>query len=62
MAYYREEADKYKEEHDKFLDIFAEFDFMCMNDGCNFFCPECRNILKCEAYKETKEAWESFYM
>jgi hypothetical protein len=62
MAYYRDPDGKFGPENDLFLDIFLEFDFICMYDGCNYFCPECRNMLKCEAYQETKEAWETFYM
>lgn len=65
MAYYMDLTGKFRQnadDPDKFLDVFAEFDFMRIDDDCNFFCPECRNILQCEAYREIKDEWESFYM
>ncbi len=66
MAYYRDCTGKFKKDSsdsDKYLDIFEEFDFSCIHyDECDFFCPECRNMLRCEAYGEVKEAWETFYM
>lgn len=32
------------------------------DDDCNGFCPECSEIIRCEAYEELKEEWDSFYM
>ena len=62
MAYYKYNPGKSNIENEKYQDVFAEFDFGYADDGCDFFCPECRNIMKCEAFKEVREAWELFYM
>ena len=62
MAYYRAKVTGFEKQADPFLDIFAEFDFGSVDDGCNFFCPECRQIQDCKAYKEIQEVWRSFYM
>ena len=62
MAYYRAKLTGFDKKTDPFLDVFAEFDFGCVDDGCNFFCPECRQIHDCKAYKEIQEVWRSFYM
>ncbi len=29
--------------------------------GCDGFCPECEQMLRCESYKEMKDEWEWFY-
>jgi len=62
MAYYRNNPGGPDNESEQFCEIFAEFDFGYDDHECNFFCPECRNILKCEAYREVRESWDSFYM
>ncbi|GBE04247.1 MAG TPA: hypothetical protein ENH45_03410 [Nitrospirae bacterium] len=62
MAYYRANLTGFEKKTDLFLDIFSEFDFCSVEDECNFFCPECRQIQDCKAYKEIKEVWRSFYM
>jgi hypothetical protein len=65
MAYYRDKTGKFRQLSDnpnKYIDVFGEFDFICDDDECNFFCPDCRNMMKCEAYEEIKDEWESFYM
>lgn len=62
MAYHRSGPVNSRSENDDFYDVFAEFDFGYVDYGCNFFCPECRNMLKCDAYKEVGKSWESFYM
>ena len=61
MAYYRVVSANTGLEHEQFAEIFQEFDFTCFKDECNFFCPECRNMLKCSAYSEFRDEWESFY-
>jgi hypothetical protein len=61
MAYYRKPTASDEQKYDEFSDIFAEFDYGYTYNGCDFFCPECRNIKKCEAYAEVEESWESFY-
>lgn len=62
MAYYRARVNGWGNTYDPFLDIFSEFDFGCVEEGCNFFCPECREIQSCQAYQEIQEVWRSFYM
>ena len=72
MAYYRYSTGKFMQSPDdleikpyradRFIDIFGEFNFTHIDSECNFFCPECREMLKCQAYKEIKCVWESFYM
>ncbi len=62
MAYYKYNPGQLKEEVDKYQNVFEEFDFGYIEQGCDFFCPECRDIMKCEAFSEVKEAWELFYM
>jgi hypothetical protein len=47
---------------DKYIDIFSEFDFLSVDDSCDFFCPGCSRIMECVAYEEVKDGWESFYM
>ena len=61
MAYYRDASGKNDIESDRFADVFAEFDFICIDGDCDFFCPECRNMMKCSAYVEFKDEWDSFY-
>ncbi len=61
MAYYRDSAGKFDCDSEQFLDIFAEFDFTDIEDGCDGFCPECELISKCENYQEIKDEWDSFY-
>ena len=62
MAYYRSNLKGFDRPADPFEAIFSEFDFSCIDDGCNYFCPECRQIHECKAYKEIQEVWRSFYM
>lgn len=65
MAYYRDLAGGFGNEligPEEYLDVFGEFDFICIDEECTFFCPECRNMLQCETYREVKEAWETLYM
>jgi hypothetical protein len=66
----------YKDLTDKYLSIFSDFNlteqaqpaldipaFGCdVDDDCDGFCPECKEMIKCEAYNELKEEWDSFYM
>lgn len=61
MAYYRDISGKIDIESDQFIEIFGEFDFVCPDNECNFFCPECRDMLKCATYIEFGQEWESFY-
>jgi hypothetical protein len=61
MAYYRDTSGKIDLEAEQFIEIFGEFNFTCPDDECNFFCPECRNMLNCATYSEFGQEWESFY-
>jgi hypothetical protein len=61
MAYYRDFSQKNDQASDQFLEIFAEFDFSCFDEKCNFLCHECRNMLKCAMYNDFKDEWKSFY-
>jgi hypothetical protein len=47
---------------DKYIEIFSEFDFLSVDNSCDFFCPGCSRIMECVAYEEVKDGWESFYM
>ncbi len=62
MAYYRDEAEKFGMGTGNFCDVFAEFDFIQVDGECDFFCPECRDMLKCKSYQDTKDEWEMLYM
>jgi len=32
------------------------------NTFCNGFCPDCGQILSCEAYEEINDEWDGFYI
>ncbi|RJR19700.1 MAG: hypothetical protein C4581_04400 [Nitrospiraceae bacterium] len=61
MAYYRDISGDIDVESDEYIEIFGEFNFTSFDNECNFFCPECRDMLKCAAYIEFSQEWESFY-
>ena len=68
MASYEDLTGRYSSIFDGF-DILPgqnEF-FMGMSnssceDDCDGFCPECTQMKICDAYKELKDEWDSFYM
>lgn len=65
MAYHRplKRTDcEHQSAPEKYNEIFSEFDFLSVDDNCDFFCPGCRRIMECMAYEEVKDGWESFYM
>ncbi len=62
MAYYRDSESKFGPDSEQYVEIFSEYDFDSSIDGCDFFCPECRDITKCRTYEEIKDEWETFYM
>lgn len=62
MAFYRLSGNKFYKEAESLTEIFSEFDFEESADDCDFFCPECRNMLNCVTYKEIKTEWDSIYM
>ncbi len=53
--------EQYFNDPEQFNKIFTELGFTYVDDGCDGFCPECEQMLKCEAYKELKDDWEWFY-
>ena len=65
MAYYRpseESESTLQPPTDQYIDIFSEFDFLSVDNSCDFFCPGCRRIMECMDYEGVKDGWESFYM
>ena len=65
MAYHRPSEDSDSTLHparDQYIDIFSEFDFLSVDNSCDFFCPGCSRIMECMDYEEVKDGWESFYM
>lgn len=63
-VYFRETVEKFEryfDDPEQFHKIFSELGFTYVEDGCDGFCPECEQMIKCEVYKETKEEWEGFY-
>jgi len=56
-----EKFDKYFNDPEQFNKIFTELGFTYVEDGCDGFCPECEQMMKCEVYKEIKGEWEWFY-
>ena len=56
-----EKFDQYFNDPEQFHKIFIELGFTYVEDGCDGFCPECEQMMKCEAYKEIKDDWKWFY-
>ncbi len=52
-------TDLYRPEH--VHKIFTEIGFTYVNNGCDGFCPECGQMLRCEVYNEMKYEWEWIY-
>lgn len=50
--------DEYFNDPEQFNKIFTELGFIYVNDGCDGFCPECKQMKTCEVYKEIKDGWE----
>jgi len=46
------------EQHHK---IFTELGFTYVEDGCDGFCPQCKQKLTCDLYDEFKDEWEALY-
>lgn len=54
--------EKYYKNHEQYHKIFTELGFTYVEGGCDGFCPECEQMLKCEVYqKELKKEWEWIY-
>jgi hypothetical protein len=47
-----EKFEKYYNDPEQFHKIFTELGFIYVDDGCDGFCPECEQMLRCEAHKE----------
>lgn len=63
-VYFRGTVKKFErcfDDPEQFHKIFTELGFSYVEDGCDGFCPECEQMLKCEVYKETKDVWYGFY-
>lgn len=56
-----EKFEQYFNDPEQFNKIFTELGFTYFEDGCDSFCPECEQMLKCKVYKEIKVKWEWFY-
>ncbi len=56
-----EKFEKYDNDHEQFHKTFTELGFTYVEDGCEGFCPECEQMLRCEVYQEIKESWKGFY-
>jgi hypothetical protein len=56
-----EKFEQYFNDPEQFNKIFTELGFTYVKDGCDGFCPECEQMLKCEVYKEIKDEWEWIY-
>ncbi len=54
--------DEYHNDPEQHHKIFTDLGFAYVEDGCDGFCPECEQMLKCEVYnKELKKEWEWIY-
>jgi hypothetical protein len=53
-----EKFEKYFHDPEQFHKIFTELGVVYVEDGCDGFCPECEQMMKCEVYKEIKDEWE----
>ena len=63
-AHFKDKVEKFEQYYDdteQFHKIFTELGFTYVDDGCDGFCPECEQMLKCEVYKEIKDEWEWIY-
>ncbi|MEW6417531.1 MAG: hypothetical protein AB1480_05340 [Nitrospirota bacterium] len=56
-----EKIEKYYNDPEQFNKIYTELGFTYVDDGCDGFCPECEQMLKCEVYRDIKDGWEWFY-
>jgi len=53
-----EKFEKYYNDPKQHHKIFTELGFTYVDDGCDGFCPECEQKLKCEIYDELKNDHE----
>jgi hypothetical protein len=42
-------------------DSYFQQSYDICDDDCDGFCPECEQMIRCEAYDEIKHEWDSFY-
>ncbi|RJQ48591.1 MAG: hypothetical protein C4538_03500 [Nitrospiraceae bacterium] len=48
---------------DRLQEICAEHGFDYIDHtNCDGFCPDCGQILTCEAYDEIKDEWDGYYV
>ncbi|HET6515488.1 MAG TPA: hypothetical protein VFG09_10045 [Thermodesulfovibrionales bacterium] len=53
--------ERYSKDPEQFHKIFEELGFAYVDDGCDGFCPECEQMLKCKVYEQIKDEWEWIY-
>ena len=56
-----EKFEKYYNDHEQHPKIFTELGFTLVEDGCDGFCPQCKQKLTCDLYDEFKDEWEALY-
>ena len=56
-----EKFEQYFNDPEQFNKIFTELGFTYVEDGCDGFCPECEQMMKCKVYKEIKDEWKWIY-
>lgn len=56
-----EKFEQYYNDPEQFHKISTELGFTYVDDGCDGFCPECKQKSECEVYKEIKDEWKEFY-
>ncbi|MFO0793297.1 MAG: hypothetical protein U0586_04455 [Candidatus Brocadiaceae bacterium] len=62
--YFNETIEKFKQylnDPEQHHNIFTEPGFTYIDDGCDGFCPKCKQKMTCEAYEELKDEWEGLY-
>lgn len=56
-----EKFEKYYNDPDHHHKIFTELGFTLVEDGCDGFCPQCKQKPTCDLYDEFKDEWEALY-
>jgi hypothetical protein len=51
-----EKFEQYFNDPEQFNKIYTELGFAYVEDGCDGFCPECEQMLKCKVYKVMERA------
>ncbi len=56
-----ENFEEYYNDPEQFHKIFTELGFTYVDDGCDGFCPECKQKATCEVCEEINGEWEGLY-